>query len=243
MGLAIVSTWITWWSWCPVPGWAGACADLLVWRSAAARLLAVVITIGQLPELIYQPKRRFASERCAAGMGPRAVPGGAGTRQQVIGIAGRCHDDPAGSSWGHSAWPSCELAADADLSGSSHAQPEDLTNRAGRFWRDPGQVLADAGFLVARDGKRHGWSDQTPQCTLDDDIVLLGMVDMNQTLRRMLDQVADRVTALVHAPPAWADRFDPYGCLDPPAWQELPIGLDTGQIRWWMSHGPGGGGA
>jgi hypothetical protein len=46
----------------------------------------------------------------------------------------------------------------------------------------------------------------------------------------MLDQVADRVTTLIFAPPALADRFDAYGCLITQAWQEAPIDLDAAEI-------------
>ena len=199
-----------------------------------------IITIGQLPELLYQPKRRFASELTQQLAWARALCQAERARVQqvipVLPVGG--DDDPrwielGGILRGHHR----ELAADgldfvqvarqgAQLEGFDESQR----------W----EILAEiqARYLQILDSLQL-WDRQTArleaikrrECTLDDDIVLLGMVDMNHTLRRMLDQVADRVTALVHAPPAWADRFDPYGCLDPPAWQELPIGLDTGQIR------------
>ena len=69
------------------------------------------------------------------------------------------------------------------------------------------------------------------ECRTDKDIVLLATTDMNLALRRMLDQVADRVTAVVHAPASHADRFDGHGCLIPEAWQEARIDLDADQIR------------
>ena len=69
------------------------------------------------------------------------------------------------------------------------------------------------------------------ECHFDGQIVLLGMADMNQSLRDMLDQVADQVTALVFAPPEWADRFDLHGCLDPSVWQDVHIGVETGQVH------------
>jgi ATP-dependent helicase/nuclease subunit B len=46
----------------------------------------------------------------------------------------------------------------------------------------------------------------------------------------MLNQVIDRVTALISAPPALTDRFDAYGCIVAPAWQEGQIDLEAVDI-------------
>ncbi len=54
---------------------------------------------------------------------------------------------------------------------------------------------------------------------------------MNVAMRRMLDQVADRVTALIHAPMSLADRFDEHGCLIPDAWQDARIDMKSEQMR------------
>lgn len=63
------------------------------------------------------------------------------------------------------------------------------------------------------------------------ELVLLGTVDINQALRKMLDQVADHVTALVFAPQDWAERFDEHGCLFPLTWQDLHLSIAEQQIR------------
>jgi ATP-dependent helicase/nuclease subunit B len=57
------------------------------------------------------------------------------------------------------------------------------------------------------------------------EIVLLGTVDLNHTMRNILDQVTLQVTALIAAPEAWIDRFDEHGCIIPFKWQgiELPL--------------------
>ena len=52
----------------------------------------------------------------------------------------------------------------------------------------------------------------------------------------MLDQVADRVTALVHAPPALAHRFDEHGCLKPDAWNRIGIDIPDERLR--VAEGP-----
>ena len=48
---------------------------------------------------------------------------------------------------------------------------------------------------------------------------------------QMLDQIADRVTSLIFAPPEMADRFDEYGCLKPEAWQDATVELSDDQIE------------
>ena len=47
----------------------------------------------------------------------------------------------------------------------------------------------------------------------------------------MLDQVADRVTALVFAPPDLAERFDEHGCIRPDKWLTHKISLSEEQIE------------
>ncbi len=51
------------------------------------------------------------------------------------------------------------------------------------------------------------------RCFIDKDVVLVGMVDMGSALRGMIEQIGDRVRALVFAPEEMADRFDELGCV------------------------------
>ena len=69
------------------------------------------------------------------------------------------------------------------------------------------------------------------ECRTDRDIVLIGTTDMNQAVRQMLDQVADRITTLIFAPESWSSRFDTHGCVDPQAWEQAAIELRDDQIR------------
>lgn len=61
------------------------------------------------------------------------------------------------------------------------------------------------------------------ECTTNHDIILVGTVDMNGIVRKMLDQVSDRVTALVCAPQSIADHFDQWGCLVADKWQDRVV--------------------
>lgn len=70
----------------------------------------------------------------------------------------------------------------------------------------------------------------------DRDIVLVGTVDMNQATQQILDLVADRVTALIAAPPERDDWFDAHGCLLPERWCDSPIDIPLERIR--VCEGP-----
>jgi ATP-dependent helicase/nuclease subunit B len=63
------------------------------------------------------------------------------------------------------------------------------------------------------------------------DIILLGTVDLNQTLRRMLAEIAAKVTAFVVAPEPLADHFDSLGCLVVDKWCQATIPFADKQLR------------
>lgn len=67
-------------------------------------------------------------------------------------------------------------------------------------------------------------------CRAEQPILLVGAADLNRMTRRMLEQVADHVTALVHAPPDMADRFDAFGCILPNQWADAPLELDQDNL-------------
>ena len=72
---------------------------------------------------------------------------------------------------------------------------------------------------------------QRRECATNRETILVGAADISVTLRQMLDQLADRVIALVFAPEEWAERFDHYGCLVPAAWENAPIPIATDQVH------------
>ncbi len=72
---------------------------------------------------------------------------------------------------------------------------------------------------------------QQNECRTDSDIILIGTVDMNRIIRQMLDQVADRVTAIIHAPESEADAFDEYGCVRPEQWETRLLNIPLENTR------------
>ena len=69
---------------------------------------------------------------------------------------------------------------------------------------------------------------------IDFDVILAGIVDLNQVQKAILDQVSDRVTVLIYAPKSQGDnddRFDKYGALNVEYWsKDLSCPLSDDQI-------------
>lgn len=83
------------------------------------------------------------------------------------------------------------------------------------------------------------------ECESSRPIVLVGASDLNQIVRDMLDQVAERqagtdadvcVTTLVHAEASEAAAFDRHGCLNVASWEERPVPIDRKNLV--VAEGP-----
>ncbi len=68
-------------------------------------------------------------------------------------------------------------------------------------------------------------------CRCEDDIILIALTDLTGMVRRMLAQVIDRVTCLVHAPESERDGFDQLGCVIAQHWCDRTIALDDEAIH------------
>ncbi|MFM7059352.1 MAG: hypothetical protein ACKO2P_20760, partial [Planctomycetota bacterium] len=83
------------------------------------------------------------------------------------------------------------------------------------------------------------WDQQTArleavrrrECQSSRDILLVATVDISRVVCRMLDQVADRVTALIHADESHAEGFDEYGGLRPEYWEQQRMDLPRSACR------------
>ncbi len=195
-------------------------------------------TIGDLPEKLYTPKLPFASrlvqqlawtrslhdsppERLADIVANPPEPGDATGWMNLGDLLRRQHVD---------------LAADnLDFADVLRLGPEVEGFREVNRWRAMREVQED--YLRLLDSLRL-WDLQTARLfavklrefQTDKDIILLGAVDLNLAVRQMLDQVADHVTALIHAPAEWTDRFDAYGCVISEKWTDAPVEIADEQV-------------
>ena len=194
-----------------------------------------ITTVGQLPELLYQRKRPFATplvQKLAWASALRSA--SPDCLRRFLNNVPQDSADPRWFEIGSLLWNQHrELASDV-LDFADVAKAGAATGESDR-WRALSQV--QSAYLATLD-RLDLWDRQTArryaiqhrECHTDRDIVLLGTVDMNRTLRVMIDQVQDRVTALIHADPQIAEFFDSHGCLLPEKWQETSIPIRDEQI-------------
>jgi CRISPR/Cas system-associated exonuclease Cas4 (RecB family) len=204
-----------------------------------------ILTAGSFPEILYQAKKPFAdplTQNLAWAAALQQTD--AKSLSQLIPNAPQSRDVLAWLPLGEllSALHR-ELAADglncADVVRIGKTMP---TFQDSARW----SLLADIQqrYLVQLDALQL-WDRQTArlfaikhrECQTDRDIVLIGTVDMNTAQREMLDQVADRVTSLIFAPPALKDRFDEHGCVIAPQWCDSDIAIDPSLVT--VAEGPG----
>jgi ATP-dependent helicase/nuclease subunit B len=215
--------------------------ELLVERAEAQALLLTppkITTEHELPELLYQPQRPFASQLTqqlvwaeVLEKTPTAIrqhflpyPPAAGDLTKWLQLADllrRLH---------------VELAADGY---NFRHVLENASALPGFAEHDRWEALAQVqtAYLRRLDALEE-WDKQTARLVAieqrephtDREIVLVGMADLNRAQRQMLDLVADHVTSLVFAPAELAERFDDHGCLVPTAWAEAPVPLNDEQI-------------
>ena len=198
-----------------------------------------IVTEGRLPELLYTPKRPFASDltqqlawATALKKAPPNVLEQVVPHQpqrddftrwlQLAAMLSRLHTELAadGIHFGH-------VAKGEGRHSGYHEKSR---------WEALRQIQEE--YLRILDGLNQ-WDIQTARIVgiekkefqTDKQIVLLGTVDLNRAMRQILDQVASRVTALIHAPEEWTDRFDEYGCLVPAAWTSAEIPVRDEQIE------------
>jgi len=216
--------------------------EILVERATRERLLLTppsIETVGRLPEQLYPPQRPFANEltQCFAWSSAlRSV-----SPDIVAPVIPSPPDDDDVMAWSELADMlrkiHVELAGDglafADVAkhlSESPGHPEQAR------WSSLEKL--QAAYLRRLD-ELQLWDRQTArleairrkECHTPHDLVLVATADMNLAVRRMLDQVADRVVALIAAPAEWQDRFDSHGCLIPDQWEGIDVPLDDAHVH------------
>jgi hypothetical protein len=197
-----------------------------------------VVTEGRLPELLYTPKQPFAGDLLqdlAWAQALRESP--LDKRQHVLPHPPAADEVVRWLALGkllrgvHR-----ELAADGlDFTAVLTRGRQIPDFREGQRWE--ALVALQQRYLAILDSLQL-WDIQTArlraidyrEIRTDCGILLLGTVDLNNTQRQMLDQVADRVTAYIVAPESFADRFDSHGCLVPGKWCDAVVPLRDEQL-------------
>ena len=180
-----------------------------------------IVTVGHLPELLYEVKKPLAGKLAQELAWIEAIRRSPADRiERLIRVGPPTTIWPLGRSLAAcSRALHTELAADrldfADVERQGARWPISARPSAGRrlprsnsiIWTRSMRWSCGIGRIARLFAIKHG------ECRTDRDIVLVGTVDMDRSLRAMLDPLADRVTALVFAPAGQHDAFDEHGRL------------------------------
>jgi ATP-dependent helicase/nuclease subunit B len=200
-----------------------------------------ILTASSLPERLYEPIRTFATrsvERLAWYEALRKV-----DRHALRAYVPHPPADEDFSGWMALADQLLELhrnlLADQFDFGSVIPAGRGLTGfdkSEERRWQILDEIQRQ--YLLILD-RQLVWDLQTArkvavekcECETDHDVILVGSVDLNRTLRSILDQVAEKVTPLIYAPGEQANLFDEYGCLVTDEWLDYSIDLVDRQVH------------
>ena len=221
-----------------------ACRQLLIQLSkfASTRELSLqipkIVTVGQLPELLYSARRPFASE----------------LTQKLAWVSALKSLRRSGSDFFSPPSDENELPAWLDLANLFYQTHEDVASE-GFLFQDvlysaqkiPGFGETQRWKYFARVQEKYfsildsqGICDiqreriaavEKGNCSTTRKIFLIGTVDLNRGIVHMLEQVSDSVTSLVFAPEELAERFDHFGRLIPNHWENARTNVRDEQIE------------
>lgn len=201
------------------------------------------LTVGTLPEHLYELKQPFAStltQKLAWAEALQAIP-----REQLEVVIPQPPEEYDTDGWLRLAdlirRQHRELASDTL---NFKAVAVEGAKLEGFNEQQRWEVLANIQqTYLDRLDELHLWDQQTArlfaiehrECQTPKDIVLIGTVDMNKSLQAMLQQVADRQTqriyTFVHAPAALASRFDQFGTLRAEEWSETELPINDERMK------------
>lgn len=219
--------------------------ELLVDQASRTRNRLVppyrILTVGSLPEQLYQPHLPLASgtlaRRCwvraleraphpilSAALGPYATETDveAKTRlarlldslSRTVGAAGL--DFPA--------------VAEECRRGLLFSD-EERWEALGRIQGDMRSILATVGRCDREEARHRALGDGTVSCPRR--LILVGIAEAPLVTRRMLARVAESILAFVQAPSAEAEAFDDLGLVAPEAWRNrsIPVAAEDLLVR------------
>jgi ATP-dependent helicase/nuclease subunit B len=189
-----------------------------------------IITVGQLPEHLYQAPRRIALEleqtlawtRVIRSLDPADLqpllptipaPEPIGPWMEIAGAINRLHETLATS---RLTFHDVIELAETDV----EKRRWKLLSRINSLYLN---ALAEADLCDPYASRREAVSQG--RCRSDHTIVLVGTSDLSDALIAMLRSLDSNLMALVAAPQREASRFDEFGCVDTAGWlqQHLPL--------------------
>jgi hypothetical protein len=199
-----------------------------------------IVTLGRLPDELFEPETPIADElhaRLARTLALRQAP--AEQREPLLPnppaeddwpgwwtLSGQLHE-LATDLAAHRLTPG-HVPAAAERAGIELPQPERWEALASleKAYHD---TLAAAGLCDPQAARLRALEKN--QCRCDRHLVLLATVDLNPLLSAMVSRLGPAVTSLVHAPAEHADGFDALGGLVTRYWQNQRVPIEERQLR------------
>lgn len=194
------------------------------------------VTVGALPELLYEPERPPAGDLLSRRVWADALRDVGGADLEAA-----FPEPPAGDAlteWSRLAGVVARLHADVAREGLDFRDVAE-TCAAGPELEGRGRWDALAGVAEAHRGRLrelgYGDRERARRRAIDEDRVrapeavealwLVGVVEMPGVARAMVERLEVPVRVLVHAPETLAEGFDGLGLVRPAAWREREIEL------------------
>ncbi len=189
-----------------------------------------IITVGQLPELLYLPEAPIALDfeqtlawvRVLRACRPEELaplvpnvppPEPIGPWLELAGTLRRLHEDLAANRLGFR-----EIAEASETDAEKRRW-----NLLSRLFDRYIDAIAEAGLSDPHWARQHAMA--TSRCATDKTVVMIGAIDITAALVAMLRCLDSDILALIAAPASQAFKFDEFGCIDTAAWldHELPL--------------------
>lgn len=197
-----------------------------------------LMTVGRLPEALYVPKRPFADSTASCLAWRRAIREMREEKPDRFSAFLPHSIDDGFSALTDIAQlvmgPDRELAAAGydfqQVAQSRFLIPEErlrwsvLAELQERYW----SILDSARLWDVQRARMIAVRQN--ECRTQKSVFVAGAIDLNLTLKKMLEQVADRVTILTFAPEEFADRYDEFGCVIPDSWDDITFDIPKSQI-------------
>ncbi len=197
-----------------------------------------ISTVGGLPELLYDPKRPFAESEVQLLAWQQALQELDGN--DLLDLMAKPPEPDDFFGWQDLAQLMQSLHRELASDILSFKDVIRVGLEAGEFpdrrrWEllDKVQVrylalLDELGYWDRQTAR--SMAIQFQECHSDREILLIGAVDLNGSMRAMLDQVASQVTVLQFGDPEDAAAFDRHGCLQLSEWEMPQIRLDSVEL-------------
>ncbi|MEJ2540186.1 MAG: PD-(D/E)XK nuclease family protein [Gemmatimonadota bacterium] len=220
--------------------------ELLVEQAAVRSLRLVpprVTTVGQLPELLFEPRAESAGRSVSTLAWARAAR--SQPRERLERLYGAIPPRGASAEWGRIGTQLRALHREVAGSGRSFHDVAALVRRTvpGESGRDEvlrWEALSHIQDAVLESLEEEGLVDpdvaridalRGERVRADGEVWLVGVTELTPITREMLARIRGQVRSLVHAPESRRDDFDDLGCLRVERWAGARVDLDPREVR------------